>query len=141
MKKLFADTSYWVALLNPRDELHEKAKQVSMVTGPVFTVTSEMVLTELLNIFAEKGEPLRKAAAIMAERLKSSPNCEVVPQTSLQFRNALDRYQSRLDKGWSLTDCASHLIMEEERIREGLTYDEHFIQAGFRALLRDAPSI
>jgi predicted nucleic acid-binding protein len=139
MKKLFADTSYWVALLNPRDDLHGKAQEVSVVIGPVFTVTSEMVLTELLNIFAEKGEALRKAAALMAERIKSSPNCEVVTQTSLQFRNALTRYQNRLDKGWSLTDCASHLILEEKRISEVLTYDEHFIQAGFHALLRDTP--
>jgi hypothetical protein len=25
MKRIFADTSYWIALLNPRDELHARA--------------------------------------------------------------------------------------------------------------------
>jgi uncharacterized protein len=141
MRKLFADTCYWVAILNPKDELHEGADRVTKSLSPVFMVTSEMILTELLNTFAEKGESLRRAAALMAEKVKSSPNIEVVPQTSLQFRRALDRYQNRLDKSWSLTDCASFLIMEEKHISEALTYDDHFSQAGFHAILRDTPQL
>jgi hypothetical protein len=40
------------------------------------------------------------------------------------------------DKNWSLTDCASFLIMEEERLAAALTHDRHFTQAGFQTLLR-----
>jgi len=127
MKKIFADTCYWLAILNPRDNLHQKAEQVSKSLSPIFIVTSEMVLTELLNTFAVRGEQLRIAAAQIAEQLKSAPNCEVVPQTSLQFSKALDRYQSRPDKRWSITDCSSFLIMEEKLITEALTFDEHFL--------------
>jgi predicted nucleic acid-binding protein len=46
------------------------------------------------------------------------------------------RYQTRPDKSWSLTDCSSFLIMESEGIEAALTYDRHFEQAGFQALLR-----
>ena len=60
----------------------------------------------------------------------------VVPQTADQFEGALARYQLRADKGWSLTDCASLLIMEAEGIEAALTHDNHFVQAGFQALLR-----
>jgi predicted nucleic acid-binding protein len=60
----------------------------------------------------------------------------VKPQTSDQFKRALSRYEERTDKDWSLTDCASFLIMEAEGIEEALTYDQHFAQVGFRALLR-----
>jgi len=127
MKKIFADTCYWLAILNPRDNLHQKAEQVSKSLSPIFIVTSEMVLTELLNTFAVRGEQLRIAAAQIAEQLKSAPNCEVVSQTSLQFSKALDRYQSRPDKRWSITDCSSFLIMEEKLITEALTFDEHFL--------------
>ncbi len=141
MKRLFADTSYWVAILNPKDELHEKAQEVSKTLDPVLTVTSEMILTELLNLFAEKGTALRNTAVSMVQKIKSASNCEVVPQTSLQFRKALERYNDRPDKGWSLTDCASFLIMEEKGIGEALTYDQHFLQAGFGALLRDSPNV
>lgn len=137
MKKVFADTCYWIAILNPKDTLHLKAKKVSEELGPVFIVTSEMVLVELLNAFTERGEQFRNIASQMAEKIKLNPNCEVVPQTSMQFNKALDRYKNRADKNWSITDCASILIMEEKKINDALTYDDHFLQAGFIALLRD----
>jgi predicted nucleic acid-binding protein len=66
----------------------------------------------------------------------SNPNVEVVPQTSLQFREAFDLYKTRTDKEWSLTDCASFKLMRERSITEALAHDEHFEQTGFVALLR-----
>ena len=59
MKAVFADTGYWIALLNPHDELHECAQQVSKSLAPVRIVTSEMVLVELLNYFAGRGSEKR----------------------------------------------------------------------------------
>jgi predicted nucleic acid-binding protein len=53
-----------------------------------------------------------------------------------QFEGALRRFEERIDKNWSLTDCASFLIMEAEGIEGALTYDQHFVQAGFQALMR-----
>ena len=44
-------------------------------------------------------------------------------------------YRSRRDKEWSLTDCISFVVMEDEGLREALTGDRHFEQAGFVALL------
>ena len=41
------------------------------------------------------------------------------------------------DQTWSLTDCASFLVMEERNITEALAYDPDFEQAGFTALLRE----
>ncbi len=137
MKRIFADTCYWIAILNPKDDLHNKAIQVSKDLNPFMSITSEMVLTELLNSFASKGENLRKTAAKTVEQVKSASNCEIVPQTSILFREALGRYENRLDKSWSLTDCASFLIMEEWKLIDALTYDEHFFQAGFNVLLRN----
>jgi predicted nucleic acid-binding protein len=137
MKKLFADANYLIALLNPKDELHAKAKSVSAELGQVRLVTSEMILSEVLAFYANKGPPLREAAANIASRLGNDPNVTVVPQTSLLFQKALDYYRTRLDKEWSLVDCASILIMQSEGIAEALTHDRHFEQAGFKALLRN----
>jgi predicted nucleic acid-binding protein len=136
VRTVFADTAYWIAVLNPRDVLHQKARDVSKQLGPVRIVTSEMVLTELLASFSSMGEQLRKAAAAYADRLLADPNVEVVPQTSIQFREALGLYQARLDKQWSLVDCASVQIMQQRHITEALTSDHHFQQAGFSTLLR-----
>jgi predicted nucleic acid-binding protein len=136
MKRIFADTSYWIALLNPRDELHGRAVAVAQSCFEDQIVTSEMVLAELLNGFSDGGARLRVAASKAVKTLRSSQNVTVIAQTSDQFQRALGRYEERIDKDWSLTDCASFLIMEAEGIEAALTHDQHFAQAGFQVLLR-----
>lgn len=136
MKKVFADTSYWIALLNDRDALHAKALAMPAKLAAVSMVTSEMVLVELLNGLCD-GDPWRRSAAVSAvETIRKQPSIIVVPQTPEQFAIAFDRYKQSADKNWSLTDCASFQIMEAEGITAALTHDHHFIQAGFEALLR-----
>jgi uncharacterized protein len=136
MDRVFADTGYWIALLNPRDDLHQKASATSREYSPNEIVTSEMVLTEFLNSISECGPRLREAAARAVASLQNTSQIVIVPQTSQLFEKALKRYQDMSDKSWSLTDCASFLIMEEERLSAALTHDRHFTQAGFQALLR-----
>jgi predicted nucleic acid-binding protein len=135
MKRVFADAGYWIALLNPKDSLHAKAREISAGLGRARTVTSEMVLAEVLNAFASKGESLREAACALVEQIRSSANAEVVPMTSSAFREAMQRYRGRADKTWGLTDCTSFLIMEQKGITEALSADRDFQQAGFTALL------
>lgn len=55
MRKVFADTGYWIALLNPDDDLHQKARNLTISLENVPIVTSEMIFTELLNAFSGKG--------------------------------------------------------------------------------------
>lgn len=136
MRALFADAVYWVALLNPRDNLHRRTVSFSRSLDQTVLVTTEMVLTELLNAFAERGVALRRAAAVLVLRLGQDPNTRIVPQTNGQFDEALQLYRNRHDKQWSHTDCASFRVMEKDGIAEALTYDRHFEQAGFKALLR-----
>ncbi len=135
MKKVFADTSYWIAILNPRDQLHAKAVGVTRQLSSAKIVTSEMVLGELLNSFSDGGR-LREAVASMVQELRQNRNIAVIPQTSEQFQSALRRYRQAVDKSWSLTDCASFDVMEGEDIKAALTHDQHFAQAGFESLLR-----
>lgn len=63
-------------------------------------------------------------------------NVKIIPMTRNLFNRAFELYRNRIDKGWSLTDCASHLIMLDEGISEALAHDKHFEQAGFIAMLR-----
>ena len=134
MRIVFADTGYWVALLNPRDQHHVKVKSLSSSLGQTRIVTSEMVLDELLAGLSEP--PVRAIAISAVSSILTNPNVEVVPQTSLQFREAFNMYKSRTDKAWSLTDCASFNLMKERGVTEALAHDGHFEQAGFVALLR-----
>ena len=134
MKLVFADTGYWAVLLNPRDNLHQIAINTSKSLGRVRLVTTEMVLAELLASLAKL--PTRTLAIRGVDSIRQNPNVEVVPQTSLQFAGAYERYRSFADKAWSLTDCASFDLMVARGIAEALAHDQHFEQAGFVALLR-----
>ena len=107
MRLVFADTGYWVALLNPHDELHDKATELSKSLNPLHIVTSEMVLTEVLNDFSKRGDYLRKVATELIDNINKNPNITVISQTSQQFQQGLELYKNRLDKNWSLTDCVS----------------------------------
>ena len=137
MRVIFADTGYWVAVLNPHDDLHSKAISFSKSLQPIHIVTSEMVLAEVLNDFSDRGNYFRQAAINLMKSLYQSPNITVIAQTSQQFQTALNLYEQRPDKAWSQTDCVSFKIMEEHKILEALAYDKHFAQAGFIPLMRD----
>ena len=136
MKTVFADTGYWIALLNPQDTLNPKAIQCSMSLAQATVCTSEMVLAEFLNHFAKRGEFLRRAAVNFTQSLQKNPAIAIAPQTSELYQQALLLYAQRIDQAWSHTDCASFCIMRESNITEALAYDKHFEQAGFIALLR-----
>ncbi len=136
MGSVFADTGFWIAYLNPRDALHAKARQLAATHHFERIVTTEMILAEFLNDLGSRGPNLRRAAAEFLTALQGRADVRIIPQTSTQFWAAANVFQQRSDKDWSLTDCASLLVMQENDLRDALTYDHHFEQMGFRALLR-----
>lgn len=136
MNTVFADTGFWIALLNPRDSLHHRARELDASPQIEHVVTTEMVLTEFMNDAGSRGQMIRNAASQFLARLRADAGMTVVPQNSEQFWKAAGVFAARPDKDWSLTDCASYLAMQERGIREALTHDRHFEQMGFTALLR-----
>ena len=64
---------------------------------------------------------------------------EVVPHSGELSASAIRLFTDRSDQDWSLTDCLSFLIMGRRNIRDALTADHHFGQAGLRAVLSDNP--
>jgi len=97
MKTVFADTGYWIALLDPQDTLHSKAINLSITFTQVQIYTSEMVLTEILNHFSKRGNFLRYAAANFIESLQENPTITIAPQIDSIFQQALILYKQRPD--------------------------------------------
>lgn len=136
MKTLFADSGYWVAVVDSRDQLHVEALALLRASKRDRIITSELVLVEVLNHFAKLGAGFRQSAAELIINLRAKPRTAIVELDAQQFQDAFTLYRQRSDKAWSLVDCASFLLMRERRIAEALTHDRHFEQAGFTALLR-----
>ena len=134
MKAVFADTSYFLALLNQRDPLHPKALVLSR-TPQLLLVTTEFVLLELAD--ALNKPPLRHEVTSIFELVKTDPAFRLVSGDTKFLRRGFDLYKKREDKEWQLTDCISFVVMQDEGITEAFTPDRHFEQAGFKALLKE----
>lgn len=136
MRTVFVDTGYWIASLHSKDELHQRVRAIAAELGEIQLVTSEMVLTELLNDFSKRNIYLKRMAVNLVSQVRKDRRVEVVSQTPELYEQSFQLYQKRLDQAWSQTDCASFILMQERGITEALAYDKHFKQAGFKALLR-----
>jgi uncharacterized protein len=134
MRSLFADAFYWVALLNPGDAFHARITTFSSTFASTRIVTTDEVLTEVLNWFCRWGPRWRGEAAALIHDLRGDPDVDVLPQSRADFDAALAMYETRPDKGYSLTDCRSMLAMRTLAISEVLTNDHHFTQEGFTVL-------
>ncbi len=129
---IFIDTSYFLALINSRDRYHQAAKALTTQIRPPF-VSSEAVLFELGNALARP--PHRRLGIHALQQIRADAEIEIVPIDSDLFAQTVTFYQSRPDKAWGLTDCSSFVIMQQRNLREALTADKHFEQAGFKRLL------
>ena len=134
MRTVFVDTFFWIARINPRDQWHQKAVELSSSLEDAALVTSEPVLVELLNYFSSYGPEMREAVAQVVRYIWEDRSIDVKYSDYL-FEEGLILFESRLDKGYSMTDCISMKIMRQLGVTEVLTHDHHFAQEGFVPLL------
>jgi len=133
MKAVFADAFYFVALLNLADQHHSKSAAAARDLRS-HLVTTEWTLAEVADALAASAS--RRLVASFIRDLSEDPKVIIIPATTDLFRRGLQLYEKRPDKQWSLTDCISFMTMQDEDITDALTGDEHFTQAGFKALLK-----
>lgn len=132
MRHVFADTFFFLALLNRNDTAHDTAVAYSATHDEGF-ITTAWVLSEVANALAKTSQ--RVAFPRLLARLKSSPANAIIPPSAELMDRGVALYAERADKQWSLTDCISFIVMKDRAINDALTGDHHFRQAGFNALL------
>ncbi len=132
--EIFVDTLYLVALINARDTYHARASELVDVFSRSSLVTTDAVLLEVGNALARNHK--RQAIEII-ETLSTGSDTEVVRLTPELWAQAFELYRSHLDKEWGLVDCISFSVMQNRGIASALTFDQHFVQAGFAALMRE----
>jgi predicted nucleic acid-binding protein len=134
---VFLDTAYAIALASVTDEFHHEALALAdeLEARGIRLITTRAVLLEIGNALSKLQ--YRHAAIQLLSSLRADPNVEIIPLSDALFETALDFYSERPDKEWGLTDCVSIVVMHARNITAALTTDQHFQQAGFRALLRE----
>ena len=135
--EVFLDTAYAIALSAPSDLLHNRAVTLAEQLEAERTrlITAVAVLLEIGNGLAKMR--YRAAAVKLLGALRADPSVVIIPMSDQLLTRAFQLYYDRPDKEWGLTDCVSFIVMKDHAIVEALTADEHFQEAGFRALMRD----
>lgn len=132
MTPIFIDTAFVIALINRRDKYHPQAQAlVKQYTGRSLLVT-DSVLLEVGNSLARHFRP--EAVAVI-EQFLNAPEVELVHLTPALFASAFALYKQCSDKEWGLVDCISFVVMQKRGVKQALTPDKHFVQAGFEALM------
>jgi predicted nucleic acid-binding protein len=139
MADIFADTAGWGHLLDPTQAYHARAADLyrSARQQGRKLITSNYILTELVALMTSPLRIPRPAMVAFIEGLKASPYVEIVHVDISLDAQAWQLLSQRLDKNWSLVDCASFVIMQHRNILEAFTTDHHFEQAGFVCLLKE----
>ena len=135
--EVFLDAAFAIALSSSNDRFHQRAAVLAerLRQAGVRMVTTRPVLLEIGNALSK--ERFRAAAVRLLSALESDPAVEIVPLSEGLYARAFQLFRDRPDKEWGLTDCVSFAVMEERELAEALTTDDHFAQAGFRALMRE----
>lgn len=134
-RRVFLDTSGWLAAISERESFHEKALETYrtvLSAGRGFLTTNLVVAEMHVLLSRHRGT----AAGIqLLDALEQDPAHEVRYVTRELERQAVDRWLRPYgDHRISLTDAISFETMRAERIGEAFALDHHFRIAGFSTL-------
>ena len=93
MSIVFADAVYWISMINPRDQWRPNAVAASRNLDDARIVTTDDVLTETLNYFAESDEHYRKLVCREVGDILLDPAIEIVDASHDLF---LDAFHTRI---------------------------------------------
>ena len=129
------DTSGFYALLVEGDHMHSRARAIleRAAHGRGRFVTTDYVLDETATLLKARGHG--NQAAALFETIFASRACRVEWMDPDAFAQSIRFFLKHHDQDWSFTDCFSFQIMRALGLRDALTTDAHFRQAGFNPLL------
>lgn len=136
--RILIDTAFVLALINRRDQYHRQALELAdKFEGHPLLVT-DAVIPEISSALARS---YKQEAIKIIEEFLTSEEVEVVHLSPQLFHQAFAMYKKYQDKEWSLVDCVSFVVMADRGVGRALTFDRHFTQAGFQALMRETPGV
>jgi len=132
---LFVDTSGLYALADHRDPVRAKAQRYAtgMATSGSRLILTDYVLDEACTL--AKARAGSHAALRLLELVEASAAFRMEWVGPDRFEVAKAYFRKHADHDYSFTDCTSFVVMRELRLRDALTTDNHFTEAGFRGLL------
>ena len=133
--EIFVDTGGFYALLVKKDGMHKKAQDLLEEGARKKTgfVTTDYVLDETATLLKARGHA--HLLARFFETVFASRACRTEWMDPARFDQTQSLFLKHADHDWSFTDCFSFVVMRQRRLRDALSKDGHFVEAGFQPLL------
>ncbi len=126
---IFVDTSFWVALRNQRDQLHEQAATLLEVHGDEQLVTTNHVRGETWTFLRRRAG--HRSAVEFLDGLARSQRVSVASVTAQQEDKALLWLRRHDEREFSFVEATSFVVMAAMRVQQALAFDGDFAAAGF----------
>lgn len=134
-RDIFVDTPGLYALIDKRDTRHIAAREA--VGKPIRAgrklVVTDYVVDEAITLAKVRGG--HHVALRLLELLEQSVAIRIEWIGAERFTATKMFLRKHADQDYSFTDCTSFVVMRELGLRQALTSDRHFLQAGFDVLL------
>lgn len=129
MTAVFADTSALLALLNLKDENHDRAARAfaTLRSNRAPLISTSFVLVET---YALVGRRLG-IEAVRDFRTDFAPLIDIVWVDDVLHNSGLDLLFDRHKRALSLVDAVSFITMRQKDMTEAFAFDPHFEQEGF----------
>ena len=136
VEAVFADSAFLYALVDRHDSVHRAAvkRLRALVLGQRPLICTDYVVAEALTLAKSRAGSL--AALRLMDRLEATALVGIEWIGPDRFAASKAFFRKHSDHDYSFTDCTSFVVMRELKLRDALTTDAHFVEAGFRALLR-----
>jgi predicted nucleic acid-binding protein len=118
---IFADSSFFIALLNKKDQWHKDIPKVLPQIDKVKKITSILVLSETVTLVGSLSGG--KAGVLIYEYIID--NYEVIYMDKTLNNNAMEKFL-QYDGTLSLADCVSLEIMEMHQFNNIVSFDSDF---------------
>jgi predicted nucleic acid-binding protein len=135
---IFVDTSFFAALLLPKDINHRRAVQAVEDLGQVrladILLTTNNVVLETITVARYEGN--HKTAVRAAELLYGGAMARLYRTTAEDEAEAVAYLRRHRDQEYSAVDCLSFVVMLKKGINEALSFDSDFAH---RFVVRPGP--
>jgi predicted nucleic acid-binding protein len=134
LRKVFVDTSAFVALRNRAEREHAAARAAltALVAESALLFTSNYVFAETYTaLLVRVGRP---EAIEWGRRFRASEAIEQIRVDEPVEEEAWSMLESYEDKTWSYVDATSFALMAREGSTEAFAFDRHFAQRGLTLL-------
>jgi uncharacterized protein len=130
---MLLDTSGLLCLHYQTEPFHAQARIAYKKSN--IRLTHNYIIAEYVALTHARRFPRPSVLSFVVDLL-ANPDIETIWVNEAMHRAAVELLLERQDKGYSLCDSVSFVVMRQRGITEALSTDRHFEQEGFTRLLQ-----